>query len=302
MLPLGNDLSPELRTPGIKMRLTAYPAGVPLAGYTVFHNHNVLTFILKKPRSVMVRQQGGRRSALEEIGAISFLPRNIPWELSAPPGPWLCLNCEFDDDEMFDYAVGDAHSWNRHAFETSCNIRSNQILQVFRLLEGELRSPTFSSSVIIETLATTTLYYLARYFGGATDLRASRSQMLTPLQLRKIENRLEDLEGGPPLVRELAHLCGLSERHLLRKYKNTTGRTLGNYIAQTRVARSKRLLSRTSLCVKTIAHQLGFNSPSSFGVAFRRELSETPIQFRHRIQGGDKPNDPESPKESALRT
>jgi AraC family transcriptional regulator len=287
MLPQGDILGPKLRTPGINMFLAAYP-GIPSAGYTVCHDHNVLTLILERPRSVMVRQHGVRGNGLKEIGVTSFLPRNIPWDLYSPPGSWTSLNCEFDDDEMFDRTVGTTKLWKRYAFETSCNVRSHQILQVFRLLEGELRVPTFASSVIVETLASTALYYLARYFGGCEDLQPSRGHTLTQLQLRKIENRLEDLAGGSPTVAELARLCGLSERHLLRKYKNTTGKTVGNHIAQIQVARAKRLLSQTSLPVKTIAHQLGFNSPSSFAFAFRQTVSETPSQFRRRIQGGDR--------------
>jgi AraC family transcriptional regulator len=285
MLPPGNDLCPALRTPGIDMRLTAYPTGVPSDGYRVYQNHNVLTLIVEKPRRVIVRQHGVRRDGLAEMGVVSFLPRNTLWDLSGAAGPWISLNCEFEDDDMFDHAVGHAGSWNRHAFETSCNVRSRQILDVLRLLEGELRAPTFASSVIVETLTTSVLYYLARYFGVDHDLRPSGSQTLTQSQIRKIENRLEDLAGGTPTVGELARLCGLSERHLLRKYKNTTGKTVGTYIAETQVTRAKRLLSQTDLMIKTIAHQLGFNSPSSFGVAFRKVVSETPSQFRRRFQG-----------------
>jgi AraC family transcriptional regulator len=220
------------------------------------------------------------------MGVVGFQPRGVPWEFLSPTGSWTSVVCEFEDDHMFEEIVGAYSSWNPRALRSTRNIRSSSIVQLMRLIESELRTPGFASSSVVETLTTGALHYLTRYLSSREDL-TSGCYALSRSQLRLIDDRLQDLTGSRPTVAELADLCGLSVRHLLRKFKHSTGQTISEYIAHAQLTKAKHLLAHTSLPIKVIAYQLGFNSPSSFGVAFRDMVSISPSQFRHHLQGGD---------------
>jgi AraC family transcriptional regulator len=99
--------------------------------------------------------------------------------------------------------------------------------------------------------------------------------------LRRIEERLKEVRE-PPTLSELATLCNLSVRQLTRAFRASRGRSIGDYVEQSRLDQAKCLLA-TEASVKSIAYSLGFASPSSFSFAFRRATGETPREFRDRM-------------------
>src|SRR5690606_12341655 len=102
------------------------------------------------------------------------------------------------------------------------------------------------------------------HFKATREALSNPSGKLMPkhfnLIIDKIRNSLEqDLQ-----IDTLAALCGVSGRHLARMFKKTTGRTLGEYIAEERINHAKFLLSQPNILIKEIAYRCGFNSQSSF--------------------------------------
>jgi AraC-like DNA-binding protein len=78
---------------------------------------------------------------------------------------------------------------------------------------------------------------------------------------------------------ELAALCKLSVRQLTRGFRASRDCSIGDYVANSRIERAKRLLT-SDQSIKTIAYSLGFNSSSGFCFAFRRATGMTPGEFR----------------------
>jgi AraC family transcriptional regulator len=72
-------------------------------------------------------------------------------------------------------------------------------------------------------------------------------------------------------------------RQLTRGFRMSRNRSIGDHVAQCRIDNAKQMLA-TEQSIKAIAYTLGFASPSSFSVAFRRATGETPSQFRQRLQ------------------
>src|SRR3546814_13670034 len=87
---------------------------------------------------------------------------------------------------------------------------------------------------------------------------------LTSRQLRAITEVIES-ERQVPTLDDLAALCGFSRRHLVRVFRNTTGRTIGQHILEMRIHRAKSLLLRRDLLVKQVAFQCGYSSSRSAG-------------------------------------
>jgi len=106
---------------------------------------------------------------------------------------------------------------------------------------------------------------------------------LTSWQMRKIEERLNEVAAPPSLVM-LAELCRLSVRQLTRKFRASCGCSVGDYVSKRQIEHAKRLLSEDE-SVALIAQKLGFSSTSNFCYAFKRETGLSPGNFRQKLLG-----------------
>jgi len=146
---------------------------------------------------------------------------------------------------------------------------------------SELTSPDLGSRALSDALATVIIVELARHLRADYPERVE-SGKLAPVQLRRIRERAA-ADIPAPSVGELARLCGMGERNLLRLFKATTGTTVSAYLKQIQVNRARNYLSTTSLPIKEIAFRLGFNHISNFVAAFHRSTQETPGAYRRRV-------------------
>jgi AraC family transcriptional regulator len=146
-------------------------------------------------------------------------------------------------------------------------------------LADELRQPGLTSEALMELIAAQTAIEIGRHGSSVSEPVAVGG--LAPWRLRLIDARLQEVRE-PPTLTELAGLCKLSVRQLTRGFRVSRGCSVGDQVAESRLANAKRLLA-TSRSVKAIAYSLGFASPSSFSYAFRRSVGESPRQFRQRI-------------------
>ena len=86
----------------------------------------------------------------------------------------------------------------------------------------------------------------------------------------------------------LAEVCkhvGMSVRSLRRHLKAETGMTWEDYRHRSRLLQAISLLSEKDEPVSEIAARCGFESPSAFARVFRREMGESPRDYRHRLMG-----------------
>ena len=81
-------------------------------------------------------------------------------------------------------------------------------------------------------------------------------------------------------VDSLADTLGLSASYLGRVYKTSTGRTILDFILETRMSEARRLLKESPLSISEIARQCGFSSDSYFYKLFRQEHGMTPAAYR----------------------
>ncbi|WP_219419337.1 AraC family transcriptional regulator [Pseudonocardia nigra] len=75
----------------------------------------------------------------------------------------------------------------------------------------------------------------------------------------------------------MARLAGTSTRTLTRLFHEETGCGPGRWRTRLRVRRALELLA-AGTPVSTVAHRVGYRTPSAFVAAFRRELGTTPAQ------------------------
>jgi len=86
----------------------------------------------------------------------------------------------------------------------------------------------------------------------------------------------------PLTLGEIAYGVGVSEEHLARLFRATTGMSVMRFLFVQRAKEAKRLLGRTRYPIAEIAWRCGFQTLGHFYRTFRSVLGETPGAFRAR--------------------
>ena len=81
-------------------------------------------------------------------------------------------------------------------------------------------------------------------------------------------------------LRDVASAVNLSPAHLTTTVRRKTGRTVQQWIAERRMAQSRRLLVETDLTVEEIGRKVGYADPVYFVRSFRRTHGTTPLRWR----------------------
>ncbi|MCE0496368.1 MAG: AraC family transcriptional regulator [Methylacidiphilales bacterium] len=98
--------------------------------------------------------------------------------------------------------------------------------------------------------------------------------------VRRVQELVESHLGRPLPLRDLARLAQCSVSTLRRQFQQTLGIPPYEWILQARIRRARRLLATTTLRIKEIAGQVGFDDPFQFSRAFKQRTGSSPRQFR----------------------
>jgi transcriptional regulator GlxA family with amidase domain len=85
----------------------------------------------------------------------------------------------------------------------------------------------------------------------------------------------ENLEADLRIV-TLCQIAGMSERRFMRKFRQDSGQTVGQYVATMRLEAACRLLTGTGLSLKEAARKCGFGSVAALRLAFARDIGVPP--------------------------
>jgi AraC family transcriptional regulator len=233
------------------------------------------------------------REAFSRVRSVGLLPPGQLVQLYPVGKPFRVLNCMFERDYFERVTETQVEHWAAHMRDL-VSIRHRRLEVLMQEIQAELVQPGFGQELLIEAAATMIVVELARY-GRVLERKTSKNgggQGLAPWQLRRIQERLSaSLEAGYPNLGELAGLCGISQSHLMRSFKISTGWQVHKYIAEDRLNAAKRLLASGRHSAKEVSARLGFASPAYFATAFRRMTGKTPSEYRRQTQGlGLRPN------------
>lgn len=216
------------------------------------------------------------------FGAAVVVPAHMPLHVRSPG---------FNAREMIVVRFNEAHfsdltgiGAGSSASELSAcaDVRAGGVIDAMERLSVELAHPGLAQETLVAGLGLLALGELARHFEVVRAGGAAQRGMLAGWQRARIEARLATEERVAPSIDELATLCGIGRRQLMRAWKATTGSTVMDHVERTRFARAMRLLEEQGLPVKAVADMLGFASQGSFSTAFRRRYGETPSAWRAR--------------------
>lgn len=112
---------------------------------------------------------------------------------------------------------------------------------------------------------------------GSQDEAAVKSLQ----RFAKFRKLVEEGFGTHHHVSHYAGALGCTVKSLTRATQHGVGSTAKEYIVARINLEAKRLLTHTTLPVSTISDQLGFDEPTNFTKFFRREVGQSPAEFRN---------------------
>lgn len=116
-------------------------------------------------------------------------------------------------------------------------------------------------------------------FSEALTAQSTMASPIDRIRLHILENPRADLG-----LSALAHVVGVSPRHLSRQFGAELGMNPVSYVERMRVDIARRLLEDSATPIKAIAFAAGFGSTTTLRRAFLRRLGVTPLQYRLRFQ------------------
>lgn len=222
--------------------------------------------------------QGGD---FKPLGPALFIPSDTTFQFSHGMTDHKALICLFNPDALSPMMTGMPWNWNGCVSDSMLNLDTPYLMSVLQRLARECVSPGFASELQIECLLTAMALDLQNDYGGQKVYEANSPDKLGTATVKSIRDMFE---AGPEVDCSLAALaaaCNMPARKLSQQFKNTTGCTLRQYAAQTRIRQAKSLLLNPNLLIKQVAYQTGFQNPASFTAAFRKEVGVTPEIFRN---------------------
>lgn len=238
------------------------------------------------PYSLDLRGTLSGRSS-HDLGHVSLFPAGSTLKVFVDdPGQHRArtLRCSFSPG-WIERLLGEAFDVGDVDLDNYLGVKNGHARACLHRVAIELLEPGFASNALIESLLQTAVIEIVRdggrqrlaSFAGIPETRIGR---LSPTQLNRVVAMVEGLGAGIPTAAALAAELGMSVSHFRRRFRATTGQSVHEFISASTIEHAKTLLANSHVSMKEITYRLGFTSPSSFSVAFKRLVGCSPSQFR----------------------
>jgi AraC family transcriptional regulator len=212
---------------------------------------------------------------------MSVVAPACPVDVAFDAGEALVISCILDPS-YFTNATG-IEDWSERHTLACLGLSSPVIGMIFDRLVHEVRVVRQQSDGVAQRFIAALAGEIAR--GLLRSLGERPHGELAPWQLQSIYDLAADEATERRLTAKLiAHVCGISTRHLMRAFKATTGLTLHQFLNETRMQRAMKLLGSEDKPVKDVATRLGFSTPSAFSAAFLHTVGATPSEYRMALR------------------
>ena len=108
--------------------------------------------------------------------------------------------------------------------------------------------------------------------------------MLTDERLRPALRLTHAEPGNPWGLAELARAAAMSRTSFAERFRTVAGIPPLAYLNRWRMLPARRALRDSDVRVGSLAADLGYASESAFSTAFKREVGESPLRYRHRLR------------------
>ncbi len=124
------------------------------------------------------------------------------------------------------------------------------------------------------------LIYLLRNYSQIEDSPTESKSRINHILDEIAQYIYENQSDNSLSLSRIAEKFGFSKEYLSKKFKDTFKCGYSEFLTNTRLATSIKLLTMTSLSVKEIAVKCGFKDSNYYNAVFKKKLGITPIEYR----------------------
>lgn len=168
------------------------------------------------------------------------------------------------------------------ASESPANLQElNRLLlpYVKDLIEHRKQSSTHYELMVKSDLLAI-MHHLCQYSMPSNDMELSRRN--TYDKLKKLLTYIRGNYNNSISIRQAAGICGFSESHFMKLFKELTGTGFTQYLKDYRLEIAAGQLIETDRKIIEISENTGFHNPSYFTRSFFRKYGMSPSDYRKR--------------------
>jgi AraC family transcriptional regulator len=159
------------------------------------------------------------------------------------------------------------------------------ITSLLNIIGFAFDNPEQASQLLIDEVSVLLISHLTRNYSDASPVGRSRGG-LASWQERIAKEMLFARIRNPPTVDELAQASGVSARHFIRAFRQSTGRTPHQWLMQERALSAKNLLEHSDRTLAEISVICGYANQSHLCRAFQRCFGASPSAARRQAKVG----------------
>lgn len=210
-------------------------------------------------------------------GSILFIPAGYTWkgwEVGDATAAYLSISVEPTFvAKLFDRDPLSAPT----SFPPVLGCEDDVMMNAARGIGAEIDETYAFSTLFVESCAATIFAQILR---NEKYTPAACKGGLSPVNLRRVLQRIEDELSTDLSLERLASLAGLSIPHFCRAFRQSLKYPPHAFIVRRRVERAKEYLRHSSMSATDVALACGFSSSSHLSNAFRRQVGTTPLDYR----------------------
>jgi AraC-like DNA-binding protein len=153
------------------------------------------------------------------------------------------------------------------------------ITNLLDIIDFAFENPERSSQLLVDEVSILLMSHLNHNYSDISPI-ARRRGGLASWQERIAKDILFDRIGDPPTADELGHACGVSARHFIRAFRQSTGHTPHQWLMQERALKAQNLLEHSDKTLAEISAICGYANQSHFCRAFLRYFGKSPAMAR----------------------
>ncbi|WP_439860412.1 GlxA family transcriptional regulator [Pseudomonas sp. MBLB4136] len=150
---------------------------------------------------------------------------------------------------------------------------SDLLLHIIRRFASPQLAAECSKKLLVDSAERSQTPYMSGPFGKSHQDQA----------VLKVQIWLEKHLAEPIALEQVAERFALTPRSLIRRFKDATGQTPGQYLQNLRIERAKHLLEGGQENFERITQQVGYEDGSSFRRLFKQRVGIAPGAYRRRF-------------------
>lgn len=172
-----------------------------------------------------------------------------------------------------------------HHFDRPMHLKAaigNDIRSTLMALRRETETHACGFRHRVHSLCSDLVVLTARSLNRQSDRRSgSRTEQAVAEAMEFIQKHFNDPELR---LGAIAWHTGKGDEHLARLFKRETGKSVFDYVRETRINYAKTLMLDPSLTLTTVASACGFQSLAFFSRTFKQLVGLSPSAYRHTLE------------------